>query len=291
MRQIIQFEVQKIFRRPRTYIAFAAIAALTLVIQFGLKFDGATYTEFMMRDINDALSIDGNILNGYLVCYILLQMLLVHVPLLVSLIAADIISGEANLGTWRMLLVTPYSRTKWVLGKYIAASVYTILLLIFLALCALFLSLQIFGSDDLFLMKSNYVVLIEKDDIMWRYFAAFGFASISLMTVAALGILMSSLSKNSVGPIVATISIIVFLTILGTLNIPLFNIIKPYLFTTHMNNWKEFFDVQLSDNNVAITGSVLNMKKVFQSVLFLLLHIIGFVSAAIYITRKKDILC
>lgn len=291
MRQIIQFEVQKIFKRPRTYIAFAAIAALTLVIQFGLKFDGETYAEFMMRDINDALSIDGNILNGYLVCYILLQMLLVHVPLLVSLIAADIISGEANLGTWRMLLVTPYGRAKWVLGKYIAASVYTILLLIFLAVCALFLSLQIFGSDDLFLMKTNYVVLIEKHDIMWRYFAAFGFASVALMTVAALGILMSSLSKNSVGPIVATISIIVFLTILGTLNIPLFNIIKPYLFTTHMNNWKEFFDVQLSDNNVAITGSVLNMKKIFYSVFFLLMHIIGFVSAAIFITRKKDILC
>ncbi|MFZ9661233.1 MAG: ABC transporter permease [Chitinophagaceae bacterium] len=291
MRQIIQFEVQKIFKRPRTYIAFAAIAALTLVIQFGLKFDGETYTSFMMRDINEALSIDGKILNGYLVCYILLQMLLVHVPLLVSLIAADIISGEANLGTWRMLLVTPFGRGKWVLGKYIAASIYTLLLLIFLAICALFLSLQIFGTDDLFLMKTNYVVLIEKNDVMWRYFAAFGFASISLMTVAALGLLMSSIAKNSVGPIVATISIIVFLTILGTLNIPLFNMIKPYLFTTHMNNWKEFFDVQMNDRNVAIVGSVLNMKKVFVSITFLIIHIIGFVAAAIFITKKKDVLC
>jgi ABC-2 type transport system permease protein len=40
MWSLIQIELYKIFRRPRTYIAFGAIAALIVVIQFGLKIDG-----------------------------------------------------------------------------------------------------------------------------------------------------------------------------------------------------------------------------------------------------------
>ena len=37
MRTLINIELYKIFKRPRTYIAFAAITALIVLIQFGLK--------------------------------------------------------------------------------------------------------------------------------------------------------------------------------------------------------------------------------------------------------------
>ena len=290
MWSLVAVELYKIFKRPRTYIAFGAIAALIVVIQLGLKIDGDAYAAFIMKDINDALSVDGKILNGYLICYILLQLLLVHVPLLVALIAADMLSGEANLGTLRLLYTTPYSRSQWVMAKFIAASIYTLLLLIWLAFLALFVSMWVFGTDDLFLMKSNYVVLIENQDILWRYVGAFVFASFSLLTVTSLGFLMSSLANNSIGPIVGTMSAIVFFTILSTLNIPLFNVIKPYLFTTHMNNWKEFFDLQVNANNEAIRGSILNVVKIKNSLVVLGLHIILFVTIAIQIMKRKDIL-
>ena len=290
MKEIISIELYKVFRRPRTYIAFGAIAALIIVIQFGLKMDGQSYAGFLMKDINDTLTVDGNVLNGYLICYILLQLLLVHVPLLVALIAADMISGEANLGTLRLLFTTPYSRTQWVIGKFVAASIYTIVLLIWLAFLALFVSMWIFGTDDLFLMKSNYVVLIQEKDVLWRYVGAFVFASFSLLTVTSLGFLMSSIANNSIGPIVGTMSAIVFFTILSTLNIPLFSIIKPYLFTTHMNNWKEFFDIQVNDSNDAITGSILNVAKIKNSIIILVIHIGLFVGASVWIMKKKDIL-
>jgi ABC-2 type transport system permease protein len=89
---------------------------------------------------------------------------------------------------------------------------------------------------------------------------------------------------------VATISAIVFFTILSTLNIPLFNLVKPYLFTTHMNNWKEFFDIQVTENNEAITGSILNIQKIKTSLLVLSIHIVLFVGASILIMKKKDVL-
>lgn len=287
---LIQIELFKIFRRPRTYIAFAAITGLIGIIQIGLMLDGNSYVDFMMRDITSSITVEGKILNGYQVCYIVLQVLLVHVPLLIALVAADMISGEANMGTLRIMLTKPISRTRFLLAKFMATVAYTLMLLVWLAVLALFLNMILFGTDDLFLLKSQYVVLLKKDDIFWRYVWAFGFAALAMITVASLGFLFSLFAENSIGPIVATMSVIIFFTILSTLNIPVFNKIKPFLFTTHMIGWKEFFDIKVNDANEAIIGSIQNPQKILNSAMVLVIHIIGFVTASVWIFKKKDIL-
>ena len=287
---LIQIELFKIFRRPRTYIAFAAITGLIGIIQFGLKLDGDSYVDFMMRDITASITVEGKILNGYQVCYIVLQILLVHVPLLIALVAADMISGEANMGTLRIMLTKPISRTRFLLAKFMATVAYTLLLLIWLAILALFVNMILFGTDDLFLLKSQYVVLLKKDDIFWRYAWAFGFAALAMITVASLGFLFSLFAEKSIGPIVATMSVIIFFTILSTLNIPVFNKIKPFLFTTHMIGWKEFFDIKVNDANEAIVGSIQNPQKIINSALVLTAHIAGFVTAAVLIFKRMDVL-
>lgn len=287
---LIQIELFKIFRRPRTYIAFAAITGLIGIIQFGLKLDGDSYVDFMMRDITSSITVEGKILNGYQVCYIVLQILLVHVPLLIALVAADMISGEANMGTLRIMLTKPISRTRFLLAKFMATVAYTLLLLVWLAIMALFVNMLIFGTDDLFLLKSQYVVLLKENDIFWRYVWTFGFAALAMTTVASLGFFFSLFAENSIGPIVATMSVIIFFTILSTLNIPVFNKIKPFLFTTHMIGWKEFFDIKVNEANEAIVGSIQNPQKIMQSAMVLVVHIVGFVTASILVFRKKDIL-
>jgi len=290
MFSLVQVELYKIFKRPRTYIAFGAVAALIGIIQFGLKIDGKSYLDFMLNDLSSSLEIDGKILNGYLVCYVMLQLLLVHVPLLIALIAADMISGEANMGTLRLLLIKPYSRTTLLLAKFIAAIIYTLMLLVWLAILALFGSMLLFGTDDMFLLKTSYVVLLKKSDVFWRYIGAFGFAALAMTTVASLGFFLSVFAENSIGPIVATMSVIVFFTILSTLNIPIFNLIKPYLFTTHMIGWKEFFDIKVNDSNEAIIGSIQNPDKIIKAAVVLFIHTIGFFVATVLVFRKKDIL-
>jgi ABC-2 type transport system permease protein len=267
-----------------------AITALITIVQLGLKVDGKEYAAFVMADLSNSLQVDGKIINGYFVCYILLQLLLVHVPLLIALIAADMISGEANMGTLRLMITKPISRTEFILAKFFAASIYTILLLIWLAILALFVSMLIFGTDDMFLMKNNYAVQIENADIFWRYAGAFGFACLAMITVAALGFFLSQFAENSIGPIVATMSVIIFFTILSTMSIPIFNLIKPYLFTTHMVAWKEFFDVKVNADNETIRGTIQNPGKLINSSLILVAHIILFVSASIYVFKKKDVL-
>ncbi|HEX2606330.1 MAG TPA: ABC transporter permease subunit [Flavisolibacter sp.] len=278
MWQLTRIELFKVFQKPRTYIAFGAIAAIVMLVQLALYIDGRTYLDFMLQSIQQSFEINGVVLNGYFVCFIILQTLLVHVPLLIALVAGDMIAGEANMGTLRLLLTKPVSRTQLALSKFFASSIYTLLLLIFMALLALFGSLLIFGQGDLMVPKSEMVVFIDRSDVFWRYAFAFGFAALSMITVASLAFLLSVFAENSIGPIIATMSVIIVFTILTSMDIPLFNAMKPYLFTNHMLNWKGFFERPV------------DYGEVLKSALVLLFHIVLFVSLTLYIFRRKDIL-
>ena len=290
MYKLLQIELYKIFRRPRTYIAFLAITALVGVIQLGLVKNGDDYVNFVMGNVMQSFSFDGKLLNGYLVCYILLQLLLVHVPLLIALVAADMISGEANMGTLRLMLTKPISRTQFLLAKFTASAIYTFMLLVWIAFLALFVSMFLFGVDDMVIQKTNYLVQLPVGDVFWRYVGAFGFALLSMLSVAALGFFLSNFAENSIGPIVATMSVIIFFTILSTMSIPLFQKIQPYLFTTYMVNWKEFFDPKVNADNAVIVGSLQHPDRIILSALILVLHIVGFVGATMVLFKKKDIL-
>ena len=290
MWKLVQIELFKIFRKPRTYIAFAAIAAIVGLIQLGFYVDGETYIKFGMQALSDSFNIEGKILNGYLLAYIILQTLLIHVPLLIALVAGDMISGEANMGTLRLLVSKPISRTNLILSKFLASTVYTLALLIWMAVWALLFSLLIFGADDMIIMKSDVVTQVLQSDILWRYVAAFGFAALAMVTVASLAFFLSIFADNSIGPIMACMSIIIVFTILNTLNLPLFNSVKPFLFTSHMLGWKGFFDVRVNSQNEQIVGSIENLPAVLRSAGILAVHIVIFVGASIFIFKRKDIL-
>ena len=275
---LLQIELFKIFRRPRTYIAFAAIAAIVVLIQLALYVDGKSYIGFMLQGLESTFLFDGKILNGYFVCYFILQTLLIHVPLLIALIGGDMIAGEANMGTLRLLLSKPISRTKLLICKFLASAVYTCLLLIWMAFLSLIISLMIFGSDDLLVFKSEAVFVISNNDVLWRYFAAFGFAAIAMTTVTALSFCLSLFAENSIGPIVATMSIVIVFTIITSIDLPFFNAIKPFLFTSHMLGWKGYF------------YDPLPYESILRSGIILLLHIFALTGMAILLFRRKDVL-
>jgi len=295
MWRLLQIELFKIFRRPRTYIAFGAIAAIILLMQVALKFDGKSYVDLLLSNLKESFDLTDEfktkLLNGYLICFVILNTLLIQMPLLVALIAGDSIAGEANMGTLRLSLSRPVSRTQYMLVKFVASVVYTIALLLWMALLALFGSMLIFGVNDLVVLRSDGIEIISGFDVFWRYMAAFGYAAVALTAVAALAFLLSVFAENSIGPIIATMSIVIVFTILSEMNIPIYDrTVKPYLFTSHMVAWKGFFYVQADAENRTITGSVENLSAIFRSLGILIIYILGFVSTAIWVFRRKDIL-
>lgn len=292
---LLKIELLKIFRRPRTYIAFGAIAAIVFLIQIALKFDGKSYVDLLLGNLSGTFEFSdefkSKLLNGYLICFVILTTLLMQMPLLIALVAGDSIAGEANMGTLRLSLTRPVSRTQFMLVKFLATVVYTISLLTWMAVLALFGSMLIFGVNDLVVLRSSGIDQIPVSDVFWRYAIAFGYAAVALTTVAALAFLLSVFAENSIGPIIATMSIVIVFTILSEMNIPFYdNTIKPWLFTTHMVAWKGFFYVKATDEGVLIPGTIANLPAIVRSLVILLVYIFGFVFAATWIFRKKDIL-
>ena len=295
MWNLLQIELFKISKRPRTYIAFIAVAAIVFIFQFAFKADGQSYMDLMLQNVKDSFELEKTkAINGYFMCYIILNTLLIQVPILVALIAADSISGEANMGTLRLLISKPISRTQLILVKFAAATIFTIFLLLWMAITALFFSLLIFGADDMLIFRTkgeeSQILQITKDDIMWRYFAAFAYATVALTVIAALSLLLSIFAENSIGPIIATVCIVIVCTIISNINVPIIDRnVKPFLFTSYLVGWKGFFYIGVSPQGVPIKGSVENWPAIRNSLLILIAHIFILVGASVVIFNRKDI--
>ena len=270
-------EFVKILAKPRSYIGVGALTLLIAIIIFAMKADGESIVSFVTASFEQTLSFNGHIVNGNLIAFIILQMLIVHIPLLVALITGDLISGEAAMGTIRMLATKPISRRQIVLSKFIAGAVYTLFLTIWLGFLALIVSRFIFGTGDLIVLNSDGLVILQDADIMWRFGMGFIVAFLALLTVSTLSICLSAFAENSIGPIVSTMAIIILFTIIGTLDVTVFDSIKPYLFTTHMASWRSFFEDPVPFDDIK------------QSIIVLVVHNILLVAIAMIKFSKKDI--
>jgi ABC-2 type transport system permease protein len=296
MWQLLQIELFKISKRPRTYIAFAVITALCLIFQFAFKMDGTNYLNLMLQNVDVDFDLDKNkAINGYFMCYIILNTLLVQVPILVALIAGDAISGEANMGTLRLLLTKPIGRTQIIMAKFLASVVFTVVLLLWMAVCALFLSLAIFGAEDMTIFRvkgdESLIMVITKDDVLWRYMAAFAYATVALTVIAALALLLSVFAENSIGPIVAAVCIVIVCTVVSNINVPIIDKnVKPWLFTSDLVGWKGFFYIQVDDTQTPIKGSLENWPAIRTSLLKLLANIGVLLAVAVVAFRRKDVL-
>lgn len=278
MWNLFKTECYKIAARPRSYIGFIAIAVIVALIQVAMYADGELYISFFTSSLEQTFNISGKLVNGNLVTSIILQTLIIQIPLLVALVTGDLISGESAMGTIRLLASKPVSRTSILLSKFYAGSVYTFLLLFFLALVSLGVGLLIFGGGDLIMVKSEEIVILQSQDTLWRFMCAFLIAFLSMTVIAAFSLCLSCYADNSIGPIISTMAVIILFTIIGSMDIPLFDKIKPFLFTTHTVIWRNFFD------------NPLPMEQIKISVSILVLHVFLFIGIAVWRFNRKDIL-
>ncbi len=275
---IVKLECIKYWSKPRTYIGFIAIATIVILIQCALFADGKSYWDFLTQTLSQSFEIEGMEFNGNMVCFILLQTLIVQMPLMVALVSGDIVSGEVQAGTIRSLLTKPVSRTKILIAKFIASEIYTLALIIWLGALAYFLSLALFGKGDVVVLKSDALTIIRSNDVGVRFLYAFFMAFLSLSVINCFAFMLSVFSNNSITPIVISMSVVILFTIIGTFDIPFFDMIKPFLFTTHTIVWRNFFDNPI-DWNLILSSSI-----------FLVLHIVVFMGISIYYFNKKDYL-
>lgn len=276
MGNLLQIEFFKLFRRGITYIGFIAILLIVLIIHTGMYVEGKKLLDFLVKSLSDVFLLEGNLINNFTVSYIILNSLWIHIPILVAIVAGDMVSGEAGRGTFRLLLTRPVSRTRLLTAKYIAAQTYAAMLVVFLAVMSLGVGHLFFGKGDMIVLM-NTINIFDASDVMWRFAAAFIYGAVSMWVVSGLAFLFSVMASNSLGPVIASMSVLIVFTIMSNFSKGIFDVIKPWLFTSYLNGWQLFFD------------DPLDWSMIFHAVLIMVIHITFFYVTALWIFVKKDI--
>jgi len=278
MMRELKAEIIKSFSRPRSFIGLGAIVMLTLLIDVAFWFSGKEYIGLLFQTFEQVFRLEGNIVNGNLICFIILQTLIIHLPLLVAMVTGDLLSGESAMGTMRYVLTRPISRTRLVLTKWLTALLYVLAILVLLGIFAYAGSLLVFGPGDLMVLNSDGLVILRNEDLPWRFMLAFGYAFISLATIASLSLMFSAFANNSIGPIVLTMVVVIVFTVVASFEMSFFDPLMPLLFTNHMMLWRKFF------------ADPVPAMDIVRSALVLLGHTAAFLGITLYHFRRKDIL-
>lgn len=277
MFKIYIIELEKIARKIRTYLSIGAVAGLVILVLFGVWYGGEEKLNYMTRSIQTDFYFQGKILNVYLITYMILEMMVLQIPVFVTLVTADLLAGESNAGTYRILLTRPVGRIQLVIAKFFAGITFSSFLLFLLVFISITGGYLIFGSGDLIIFRKA-IYVFEAADVPWRFACAVLFGMVSMAVVASLSFMFSNFANNSIGPIIATMVVIVAFTIISNINIDFFKMLNPYLFTTYSSDYHLFFDYEI------------DKPRIIKSLSVLLAHILVFFGITVLTFRRKDIL-
>jgi ABC-2 type transport system permease protein len=274
---LLRNEFFKTFSKWRSYIAFVTIAVVVPLVMIAVKLQGELLTKSLASGLAQDIQLPGNIVNGYFVTFFLMNTLWIHIPFLITLGAGDQLAGEAAGGTFRLLLTRPASRSQILWAKYITTLFYTTAVVGFLVALCLALGVTLLGTGDL-LLPGRAMMVIPEAEALWRLLLAAGLATWGMWAVASLAFLFSSLVDNALGPILGTMAVIIVFYVIAGLPLDLFRVIKPYLFTSHLNIWQKAIEQPVPWPEILRSAFVLGGFDV------------GFYCVTWYIFVKKDIL-
>ncbi len=257
MLRLVRFELIKTFSRWRTYIGFIAFGLIVPLIVAGLKMGGQySFERHLLALLENDFIIGGNVLNGWFFGFFFMSALWVHIPIVLTIVAGDQIAGEANAGTFRFLLTHAVSRSRIITAKFIVTLIYTAVTVLFIGGLTVGLSLATFGSGDLLVIRRGLLVIPESQ-LPWLFLAAYGLATLSMFVVSSLCFFFSSLTDNSIGPIIATMAVIIVSILIITLPFELFQAIRPFLFLHYFDAWQKVFDDPIPWSTIRMNVAVL----------------------------------
>ncbi|GAA0311879.1 ABC-2 type transport system permease protein [Gracilibacillus halotolerans] len=120
------------------------------------------------------------------------------ISLFTIIIAAGIIASEYRLGTIKLLLIRPISRTKILLSKYVTVLLFSMIMLLFLFISSMIIGSLFFGLNGL----NPTIVQMSVDgpketSIFGEIFTQYGLNMINLVMMATFAFMISSLFRNS----------------------------------------------------------------------------------------------
>jgi len=202
------------------------------------------------------------------------------IPIFVAMIAGSQIAGERQAGTLRMICVRPVSRVSLVLSKFLVTAFYTYLLVAFFIGLNLLVGLFFVGWGDLQLYPGALNLVDEpgklmRDEALWRFAYASLSGTWSLLVIAAVAMLFSVLFENPSMATITAIALYLVFHIVG--RVEFFEHLRPYLFTTDMDFWRDVFKPEIPWQSFVRYGSICGA------------YIFGILLLAVTIFDRKDI--
>ncbi|MDQ0229893.1 ABC transporter permease [Metabacillus malikii] len=114
------------------------------------------------------------------------------------IVAAGIVSTEFNLGTIKLLLIRPATRSKILLSKYVTFVIFALELLVLLFVISLLTGSLLYGlhsiDTEIILLKTES---FEKVSVLNEIVKGYGFSFVNLVIMSTFAFMISTLFRNS----------------------------------------------------------------------------------------------
>jgi ABC-2 type transport system permease protein len=229
---MITVELQKLIRRPRTWLAVFLLVALPTVVAVFLA-----VTHVAPRPGQGPPFLAEVLSNGSLYPAAALAIVLpIFLPVAVAVVAGDAVSGEASGGTLRYLLVRPVGRTRLLVAKLVSVSAFVVLSVIAVAGVAYIVGTRLFGTHPLPSLSAGPG--FSGPDAAWRILLTIAYVGASMMGVAAIALFLSTVTDSALAAALGALAALITSQVLVELDASA--AIKPYLPTRY---WLSFVDL------------------------------------------------
>jgi ABC-2 type transport system permease protein len=224
---VLRWELRKLVSQKRTYLGLALAVILPLIfvlVQNLHQRHGRGAENIFASQITQS---------GLATPVLMLLFLSVFMlPLIAALVAGDIVANEDGNGTLKTILTRSVDRGQVFAAKALAAMVYATIAVFRSAAVATVAGVASWGFNSV-TTYSGTVVSAPKGLLL--VFAANACYLIPLFTVASIGVLLSTTTRNSAAAVVGTVGVVILLLILA--QIPGLEGIRPYLLDEQFENW------------------------------------------------------
>ena len=224
---VLRWELRKLVAQKRTFIGIGAAIVVPLIFVVALLADssggpeGVPFGEYVRES---GLAIP-------LVCLFFGAIWLL--PLITALVAGDIVAAEDHNGTLKTILTRSVERGQVFAGKLLAALAYTLTVLGLYVGVGLLAGGLVYGFEPLTTLSGTTVgvgralVLTAAGTLTY---------ALPLTAIAAIALLLSTVTRNSAAAVVGTLMVSILLQILGSISA--LDFLDPYLLSSQFNAWQ-----------------------------------------------------
>ncbi len=228
MTAVYRWEVLKLLAQKRTYLGLGTAMAVPLIFVLVLVFKSGGPNDIPLgRYIRQT---------GLATPFVVLFFMSIWAfPLITALVAGDIVAAESHNGTLKTILTRSRDRGEIFAAKILAALTYTLVAVIAMALVGLVAASVEWGFRPLTSLSGTTVSAWHGLGLLAATVAIYAWP---MAGIAAFGLLLSTVTRNSAAAVVGTLMWSLLMQLLGVL--PGTEPIRPYLLGTQFEAWHGF---------------------------------------------------